>query len=220
MPEKPDTERRTTAKTKAAQARCAAMVRHARAQIASVGVGHVSVNEVLRLSGGSKATLAKYFGDKTGLIAAAIHEEAREAMAALALAQPTDAAWPLEQGLAFLLEGVLRFYLQPDAIRLYRAVIAAAGNDGEGARALYDHGHVAVIATIADFLDARKGAEVDPALDSRDVADMLVHAIRAGAYERALLGLAGQGEPEDAIHARVLHTLRLVLPAIAAPRAD
>ena len=45
-------------------------VRHARAQIMAVGVDKFSLNEVLRASGGSKATLAKYFGDRSGLIAA------------------------------------------------------------------------------------------------------------------------------------------------------
>jgi AcrR family transcriptional regulator len=196
------------------------MVHHARAQIVAVGVGNLSVNEVLRLSGGSKATLVKYFGDKTGLIAAAIHAEARAAMASLPLDLGAGAAMPLERGLTILLEGVLRFYMQPAAIRLYRAVVSAATDDAGGAQAFYEHGHLAIVETIAEFLDARKGADVAPLLDSRDTADMLVHAIRAGIYERALLGLTDAGHGEAAIQARVRSTLALVLPAIRRAIAD
>jgi len=61
------------------------MIAHARALISEGGIEGLSLNEVLRLAGGSKATLVKYFGDRSGLISAAIAEEAREAMAALRL---------------------------------------------------------------------------------------------------------------------------------------
>jgi hypothetical protein len=58
-----------------------------------------------------------------------------------------------------------------------------------GAAGFYHEGHAVVISTIAQILENRKGRDVRDDIDSLDVADQLVHAIRAGLYERALIGL-------------------------------
>ncbi|NBC37402.1 TetR family transcriptional regulator [Novosphingobium sp. FSY-8] len=203
-----------TAKQLAAQARCAAMVAHARAQIMAVGVQRFNLNAVLREAGGSKATLAKYFGDKTGLIAAAIGEEAREAMAALVPVEPARGQ-SLEQTLQQLLAGVLRFYLQPGALALYRAVIAMADQTEHAAAAgFYAAGHGAVVDAIAHVLTSPPAALSPDA--ARAMADTLTHAIRAGVYERALLGLEPLPVADAAIAAQVAHTLALCLPGIIA----
>jgi AcrR family transcriptional regulator len=203
------------AKQRAAQARCDAMVRHARDQIMAVGVDRFSVNEVLRLSGGSKATLVKYFGDRTGLIAAAIGSQARETLASLAL--QVDAALPLQAALEQFLEGVLQFYLTSGALALYRAVVSAA--DPKGAEGFYQQGHQEVVATLAALLEGRKGSEVNPALDCADVADQLLHAIRAGLYEQSLIGMLTAPTPQ-LVKARVRATVALVLPALTSANRD
>lgn len=205
-----------TAKQRAADARCAAMIAHARALIAERGIAHFSVNEVLRLAGGSKATLAKYFGDRSGLLSVAIAEEAREAMAPLALAHHELADAPLREALRLLLTGVLRFYMQPGALALYRAVVAVGAQDRTLAAALYDHGHRQVVDTLAALLKARgQGPACDPQR-LRDLAEQMVHAIRAGLHERALLGLDMPPVAEADIAARIERTLDLVLPGLEA----
>lgn len=203
-----------SAKQRAAQDRCDAMVRHACDQIMAMGVDRFSLNEVLRLSGGSKATLTKYFGDRNGLIAAAIGREAQRAAANLAL--ETVSALPLREALEQALSGVLRFYLLPGSIALYRAVVSAA--DSKASEGFYVQGHTVIVQALADLLDGRKGTEVDPAIDSFDIADQLLHAIRAGAYERALIGLISETPDEAAISDRVKSTVALFLPAMSASR--
>ena len=205
------------AKRRAAISRCETMIHHARAQIMAVGVDRFNVNEVLRQSGGSKATLAKYFGDRTGLMAAAIRVEARSAMMALSL--DTDLARPqsLRAVLEIALTGVLQFYLKPAALSLYRAVVGAASRDPRGAEAFYREGHAIVVEAIASLLDNRKGIDVRADLDSRDVADQLVHVIRAGVYERALIGLGHPPDDERVIASRIAGTLALVLPGLGVP---
>jgi AcrR family transcriptional regulator len=89
-----------SAKQLAADSRCAAMVHHARLQILQLGVDRFSLNEVLRLCGGSKATLAKYFGGRSGLIAAAIREEAMAAVDSLNLDDAACRVLPLDQALS------------------------------------------------------------------------------------------------------------------------
>lgn len=187
------------------------MVRHARAQILAVGVDRFSVNEVLRASGGSKATLAKYFGDRSGLIAAAIGVEAQAAVAGLALDEV--AALPLDQALERVLAGVLRFYLLPGSIALYRAVVSAA--DPVGSEGFYRRGHGFLVEAVAGVLELRRGREVRPDIDCRATAELLLHAIRAGLHERVLIGLPGPGPFEPEIAARVRGTVALILPGIA-----
>jgi len=190
------------------------MIAHARALISERGIEGLSLNEVLRLAGGSKATLVKYFGDRSGLISAAIAEEAREAMAALRLETDGLAGAPLAEGLRALLSGVLRFYLQPGSLALYRAVVAMGAQDRSVAAALYDHGHRQVVETVAALLHARASSGNANDARLRDMAEQLVHAIRAGLHERALLGLAALPVSEQEIAGRIDATLALVLPGL------
>lgn len=211
----------SSAKRHAAVSRCEAMIHHACVQITTVGVDRFNVNEVLRLAGGSKATLTKYFGDRTGLIAAAIEAEARSAMAALVFDTEATHSASLTSVLERTLGGVMRFYLTPAALALYRAVVSAAGGDSRGAQAFYEHGHAVVVNAISRLLDDRKGFDVRRDLDSKDVADQLVHAIRAGIFERALIGLVHPPICDSAISSRVSATVALVLPGLlAADRLD
>ena len=179
------------------------------------GVHRFSLNEVLRGSGGSKATVTKYFGDRMGLIAAVIGVEARETMAALILNDGQNGHQPLQQGLARILGGVLHFYLQPAALSLYRAVIATAEQDAASTKAFYE-GHGVVVDAIASFLAARQGSDVREGLDCHAVAELLAHAIRAGLYERALLNLEPLPIADLAIAQQVDQTLTIFLRGVIA----
>ncbi|AKH42605.1 AcrR family transcriptional regulator [Altererythrobacter atlanticus] len=201
---------RSNAKQRAANERCDAMLQHARDQIMAVGVDRFSLNEVLRQSGGSKATLVKYFGDRNGLIAAAIGFEAQHAVEELAL--ETANALPLQEALERFLGGILRFYLLPGSIALYRAVVSAA--DSRASAGFYRNGHQVIVQALADLLDARKGRDVHPAINSAEVADQMLHAIRAGKYERALIGLSPDMPDAAEIKARAHSTAALFVPAL------
>jgi AcrR family transcriptional regulator len=108
-------------KHRAADARKAALIHHADEQMVAHGIQHASLNEILRLAGGSKATVVKYFGGKAGLFAAAMARAAQGVIAELAL--DTEGKDDLKPALASLLSGVA-FYLRPDALPLL-------GLDGE-----------------------------------------------------------------------------------------
>lgn len=73
---------------------------------------------VIRLAGGPKATVVKYFGNKAGLFAAAMVLTARENNGW------TDARYRgedrLEPALQSLLRGLLAFCLRPDSLTVYR----------------------------------------------------------------------------------------------------
>ncbi|SFG42748.1 transcriptional regulator, TetR family [Novosphingobium sp. CF614] len=195
-------------KQRAAQSRRAALVRATREQIMANGPGKVSLAEVLRQAGGSKATVAKYFGDREGLIAAAINETARDAMRELQLEMPHPGV-TLEEGLVQTLAGLLRFYLLPETLVVYRGVIAAAGT--QLASAFYSGGHLVVVAELAAFLRKWAGSDLPATLDWEGAAGQLTHMIRSGPFEQALLGLIEPAVGEEVILAQARLVARVFL---------
>lgn len=171
------------AKAQAASARREALISHTRAQIVREGPHKVNLSEVLRLAGGSKATVAKYFGSREGLVAAAITETAREAMTSLRL---DTGGKTLSDSLALALASLLRFYLDPGSLTVYRAVIAAGG---QLAADFYHRGHELTVDELERLLAGWRGRGIRPDLDLREAAGQLTHMVRAGLYEQVLIGL-------------------------------
>lgn len=197
QPREPKTPAPRVRKADAAHTRRAALIEHTRQQMLLHGPHNVSLAEVLRLAGGSKATVVKYFGGRDGLIAAAMLDTAQTTMQELALgAQGASVAEALEN----LLAGILDFYLRPEALAVYRGVIASAGTPDGAGRIFYESGHRKIVEECSAFLDRWKGRGLRDDLPSPDVAGQLLHAIRSGLYEEVLLGL--RAIPVDAPHIR------------------
>ncbi|MBB3953640.1 TetR/AcrR family transcriptional regulator [Novosphingobium sediminicola] len=212
-------EPKTSAETRvskadAAQTRRAALIAHTRQQMLLHGPHNVSLAEVLRLAGGSKATVAKYFGGRDGLIAATMLDTAQTAMQELALAEQGTS---VEEALENLLTGILSFYLQPESIAVYRGVIACGGTDASAGQIFYQSGHKKIVEECADFLDRWKGRGLRDDLSSLDAAGQLVHAIRSGLYEETLLGLRAVPVDGASIRERA-RAVTLLFLAGAAPR--
>ncbi|MPT49056.1 MAG: TetR/AcrR family transcriptional regulator [Sphingobium sp.] len=178
-------------KHRAAASRKAAFVRETRALIASGGVEAVSLNEVLRLAGGSKATVVKYYGNRAGLIAAAIEESARELMQQLILTPDGKNVIKsdIKQSLSTVLTGLLQFYLMPDSLSIYRAVITARDGSGNLAESFYRTAQQFIVSEFAAYLNNWLGRGLRPDLDCMEAASQLTHMVRAGLYERVLLGI-------------------------------
>ncbi|HUD94714.1 TetR/AcrR family transcriptional regulator C-terminal domain-containing protein [Sphingobium sp.] len=177
----------TNGKHRAADARKAALIHHAREQVAMHGIQNASLNDIIRLAGGSKATVVKYFGNKAGLFAAAMAATARETMAGLTL--DTGGEDRLEPALHSLLRGLLTFYLRPDSLAVYRGVVASAdASDGLG-DSFYREAHLLVVEEVATFLSKWVGRGIRADIDLHDSAGRLTHMIRSDLYERRLLGL-------------------------------
>jgi TetR/AcrR family transcriptional repressor of mexJK operon len=201
----------TNGKHRAADARKAALIHHAREQVAMHGIQNASLNDIIRLAGGSKATVVKYFGNKAGLFAAAMALTAREAMAGLTLDTRVDGA--LEPALTALLSGLLAFYLRPDSLAVYRSVIASADTAEGLADSFYHEAHLVVVDEVATFLSQWVGRGIRADIDLADSAGRLTHMIRSDLYERRLLGLIPQ--PDEAAIARQANaTARLFLTGV------
>jgi AcrR family transcriptional regulator len=201
----------TNGKHRAADARKLALIHHAREQMVAHGVQNASLNEILRLAGGSKATVVKYFGGKAGLFAAAMACTAREVMAELAL--DTGEKNELKPALTSLLSGLLAFYLRADSLAVYRGVIASATASEGLADSFHREAHMLVVDEVAAFLAKWVGRGIRPDLDLLDSAGRLTHMIRSDLYERRLLGLIPPPD-ENAIAYQAEATATLFLAGV------
>jgi AcrR family transcriptional regulator len=148
------------------------------------GYASTSLNDIIRLAGGSKATLVAQFGDKAGLFAAVLESPAVE-FARNLTAPPAE---PPEITLQRFGEAILRFYLLPSALLAYRGVIAAGPENPEIARAFYERAHQRIVAPVAKQLRHWHQRGVLTDVDFHAEADRFTHMLRSGIYEQRLLG--------------------------------
>jgi TetR/AcrR family transcriptional repressor of mexJK operon len=176
------------------------------------GYEATSLNEVVAIAGGSKATLLKYFGNKAGLFSAVVSEVSSRFVAAAHLA---DLKGSPEQVLQVFGVRVLQFYLDSESLVAYRGVIAGGTRDRSMARAFYRLGHLTVAGTLAAQLALWHRAGLVVSADSRDDADLFLHLIRAGVYEQRLLGICDVPAKSE-IAARVARAVHIFLRGVAA----
>ena len=159
----------------------------ARALFIAQGYGAVSMDAIARSAGVSKATLYAHFGSKDQLFATIITEACRAKFdwgGALA-AEGGD----LRATLKALGQRTLRFFLEDQALAIYRVVVAESGRFPELGRAFYENGPATgrrmLAAWLAEQAEAGRLRVPDPLL----AAEQLVALLRAGVYFRATLGV-------------------------------
>lgn len=150
------------------------------------GYADTSFNDVIRLAGGSKATLVEQFGNKAGLFAAVIETSAINFAEHLKVNSSTDAP---QQTLQRFGEAILSFYLSPPALLAYRGVIAEGPKYPRIARDFYLRGHEHIVAPIAERLRLWHQRGLLAAIDFHAEADRFTHMLRNGIYEQHLLGV-------------------------------
>lgn len=112
--------------TKRGEARRRAFLDAARTVFLAEGFEAASVNEVVRIAGGSLATLYAQFGSKEGLFLAMAEDAIEQVIAPLDAVATSHR--PLREGLAALGETFLEAVMRPNAIAMFRIVV------GEGAK--------------------------------------------------------------------------------------
>jgi len=173
------------------------MIEAAKAVFMEQGYANATLDEVIRRSGGSRATLYKQFGDKDGLFAAIIAEICAEMTAPLANppANQTPEAALLAFGRAFM-AGLMA----PSGLALYRVVIGEAERFPELAEAVYRSGPNAAAEQLAVHLRHWRLSNADRA------ARQFLEMIKGDLHFRALLRLEPvptQAEIEDCVKSAI-----------------
>jgi AcrR family transcriptional regulator len=150
------------------------------------GYAGTTLREVLAVSGGSKATLRKYFGGKQGLFAAVIGEATARFVAEAHFTEQRGA--PVEV-LEALGRRVLAFYVRHEALQAYRGVVGGGFRDPRMARIFHQRGHAVVRQALAIRIGEWSRAGLIFSDDTTADADAFLHLLRAGCHEEILIGL-------------------------------
>lgn len=192
------------------------MLRCAREEIAKHGIYAASLNEVARRAGGSKATITKLFGNKAGLFAAVMAETLDEALRGFVL-EVVGAPESLEAALERVGVSLLSFYLQPESLSVYRAVVGSGRSSRELTKTFYESGHLRVVNEVAGVLRHFEKSSLRAGLDVEAEAGRFTHLIRSGFYERALLGLASPRPTRRELQETARAAVRVFLYGVTAP---
>lgn len=194
-----------------AEVRIAAILAAARKLFAERGYTHTSLNDVIARSGGSKATILKYFGSKAGLFSAVIDLASSKLVLG---AQFADLKGTPEQVLRRFGRLALTLYLRKDSLVTYRGVVAEGHRHAGMAKAFYERGYGHVKKALAGQLRTWARQGLVKSVDHDDDADLFLHMIRAGAYEQVLIGIRPSASVED-FGSRVDRAVRIYLRGIA-----
>ncbi|PTQ89045.1 TetR/AcrR family transcriptional regulator [Agitococcus lubricus] len=165
-----------------------AFLQAARAIFLEKGYAGTSIDEVVQRTGGSKASVYKYFGSKEGLFAAMFAERCQAFLAQLEI--PNDVSDDLEQTLTHFAQRVLSASVDAERIAMIRALASEAARFPDLAHMAYNTGPKYGLGLLADFLERHHHAGVIDCPHPHIAAIQFMEMIKGHVQWRALLGLS------------------------------
>lgn len=148
------------------------------------GYANASIDAVVELAGGSKATVYQQFGNKEGLLGALVAEGAEE-LAHLVHALPLDGA--LDESLRAFGKGYLSLIMRPDRLALFRLTIGECGRVPEIGDVFYRTGPQMVAKYMTEFFRGVAASHLIATTDPERTAHQFIHALRGDLYLQVLL---------------------------------
>lgn len=177
------------------------------------GYGAVSMDNIARASGASKATLYAYFESKDVLFATIIGEACRLSLQTSDFLPAT--VDDLKTALSNVAGRMLRFLLEPGPMAIHRTVVAESARFPELGRAFYDNGPGMFRELFAEWLIRQQTAGRLDVPDAEMAADQFVGLLRGSTvFTRAFLGL-DPAASEAEIGSTVAGTVSTFLRAFA-----
>ena len=112
------------------------------------GYDNVSIDEIIGVVGGSKATIYAWFGGKEGLFEAVVRQECR----AVTMAIHVDAAGSLEAQLTEIGQSFLAMVLSPPILEFHRLMVSIGRTFPEIGRLFYDTGPASAYQIVATWI--------------------------------------------------------------------
>ncbi|HMU86891.1 MAG TPA: TetR/AcrR family transcriptional regulator [Agitococcus sp.] len=201
------------AKTHRGEQRREALLKAARLIFLEKGFAGTSLDDVIKITGGSKASVYKYFGNKDGLFAAMFAERCQVFLAHLDI--PQGLSDNLEHTLTQFAQRVLESAIDVERIALIRALATEADRFPQLAEMAYNTGPKYVLDLLASLIKRHHDAGL-LVCPRPDIAAMqFMETIKAHAQWRTLLGLpafANAINADDYIHIAVTNFLRAYQP--------
>ena len=170
----------------------AAILRAARPIMLRDGLGGTTLDRVAAEGGIAKMTLYRHFPSKEALFEGLVTATCESMREGLENAPTADMDKPIANRLADELRAFTSALIEPDGLALYRLIVADGWRFPELARVFEQSGMRVIRRRLAELLET-SGV---PADQSRQVAGELVALALGDAYQRAILGIAEQGDGE------------------------
>lgn len=201
-----ETERPGSAEARG-EARRRAFMDAARQVFLRDGYEAASVTEVVRIAGGSLATLYAQFGSKEGLFLAMAQERQKRLIESMAPARVDHL--PIGDGLQVMGEHFLRAMIAPEAVAMFRVLLGEGHKFPEGLRRFISFSAEQVRSAVVAFLISHKANVPDP----EDAASYFLDMLRGRYHFRALADPKFQLSDDD-LKQHVAHVVAFFMAAV------
>ena len=181
------------------------------------GYGAATIDLVVSRAGASKATVYSFFGGKEGLFTAIIEERAERILAALPHVGIDHV--DVRSTLTEIGRRYMRVAMSPDAIGLYRLILAEGVRFPELARTFYRIGPERVSERVASLLRAWRRHRLITVDDAYLAAVQFLDAVRGELHLRAVAGVPPDNLAE-AIERNVHHAVYIFWNGIRPEREE
>ena len=138
------------------------------------GYDNVSIDEIIGVVGGSKATIYAWFGGKEGLFEAVVRQECRDVVMAI----HADPAGSLEAQLTEIGHSFLAMVLSPPILEFHRLMVSIGRTFPATGRLFYETGPASAYSTVAAWIAKQQNdgriAQEDPYRLAVLFLDMLI----------------------------------------------
>jgi TetR/AcrR family transcriptional regulator, mexJK operon transcriptional repressor len=176
------------------------------------GYDNVSIDEIIGVVGGSKATIYAWFGGKEGLFEAVVRQECRD----VTMAIHVDAAGSLEAQLTEIGQSFLAMVLSPPILEFHRLMVSIGRTFPDIGRLFYETGPASAYQIVATWVEKQQEdgriIEEDPYRLAVLFLDMLI-----GEHQLSRLTGMPRAARRDRIDETVRVAVKVFLRGCAAP---
>jgi TetR/AcrR family transcriptional regulator, mexJK operon transcriptional repressor len=176
------------------------------------GYDNVSIDEIIGVVGGSKATIYAWFGGKEGLFEAVVRQECRD----VTMAIHVDARGSLEAQLTEIGQSFLKMVLSPPILEFHRLMVSIGRTFPDVGRLFYETGPASAYQIVASWIAKQQKAgriiEEDPYRLAVLFLDMLI-----GEHQLSWLTSMPCAARRDKINETVRIAVKVFLGGCAAP---
>src|SRR6266436_6996111 len=151
------------------------------------GYDNVSIDEIIGVVGGSKATIYAWFGGKEGLFEAVVRQECRD----VTMAIHVDAAGSLEAQLTEIGQSFLAMVLSPPILEFHRLMVSLGRTFPETGRLFYQTGPATAYNIVATWIEKQQAAGRICKDDPKRLAALFLDMLIGEHQLSALTGMAG-----------------------------
>ena len=154
------------------------------------GYGGATIDLVVERAGASKATVYSFFGGKDGLFSAIVEERSKRILSAFSDPEVIDS--DVLSALTHIARRYMEVLMAPDAVGVYRLIIAEGVRFPELARAFYQRGPDLTNAHLAGMLSVWRERGLIHLDDPHLAAVQFFDSVGADLHRRAMAGIVSK----------------------------